>query len=258
MKINNAFLLIHMMAKMNLKAEASRLYLSYLWWILEPFLYVLVFYLVFKVILNNGREDFLFFLICGKIPFLWFSKSITASSRTIVSNTGLIGQTNFDKIIFPLVKILEFTYKELVVFLFLFIFISLSGYYFNEHWVWLPAIIFVQFMLILVCGCIAALLVVWIRDFEMLIPMLMLFLMFTSGIFWDINEISNQDISNLILWINPVAFLLDAYRAVLLNASSPNITHLAILGCLTFALGVTVSRLYRKLSKTIAMRVLSQ
>jgi lipopolysaccharide transport system permease protein len=31
------------MARMALKADASRLYLGYIWWVLEPLLYVAVF-----------------------------------------------------------------------------------------------------------------------------------------------------------------------------------------------------------------------
>jgi lipopolysaccharide transport system permease protein len=60
--------------RFNLKAEANKTYLNYLWWILEPALHVAVFYLVFSVFLNRGSDDFLLFLLCGKIPFCGFQK----------------------------------------------------------------------------------------------------------------------------------------------------------------------------------------
>lgn len=49
MRLKQFFELVDIQARMSLKAEASKLYLSYLWWILEPILYVLVFYFVFDV-----------------------------------------------------------------------------------------------------------------------------------------------------------------------------------------------------------------
>ena len=67
--------LLDVKARMGLKSEASKLYLSYLWWVLEPILWALAFYFVFEVLLSFGRD--LFFIMCGKVPFLWFSKSVT-------------------------------------------------------------------------------------------------------------------------------------------------------------------------------------
>jgi lipopolysaccharide transport system permease protein len=39
---------------MALRADASRYFLGYIWWILEPLLFVGVFYVVFNVILESG------------------------------------------------------------------------------------------------------------------------------------------------------------------------------------------------------------
>ena len=39
--------LLDTLARFELKADARRYYLGYLWWVLEPMLYVAVFYLVF-------------------------------------------------------------------------------------------------------------------------------------------------------------------------------------------------------------------
>ena len=67
-------MLMNMMARLSLKANAQRYFLGYLWWVLEPLLWVAVFYVVFEVLLKNGRADFLIFLAVGKLTFIWFSK----------------------------------------------------------------------------------------------------------------------------------------------------------------------------------------
>ena len=81
--------LMDTMARMNLRADAARYYFGYIWWILEPLLYVAVFYVVFNVILDSRRLDFLAFLMCGKLAFIWFSKSVNQASSSIVCKRWL-------------------------------------------------------------------------------------------------------------------------------------------------------------------------
>ncbi len=220
---------------MNLKAEASRFILSYLWWIIEPLLFVLVFYLVFEVLLGRGRGDFLLFLVCGKVPFMWFQKSVVSSSNSIVQNRGLINQIDMPKAIFPYVSVHEALYRQWAVFLVLLAFLAFYGHWPTIGWLWILPIVFVQYLLILVCSLLGALCVSFVRDVKMLINMGMLFLLFASGIFWDVHDIASPQSRELLLTLNPMAYLLDAYRQVLMYDSFYDMSHLLALGfvCLT-------------------------
>ena len=71
MNLTQYFSLVDTMARMSLKADASRYFFGYIWWLLEPLLFVLVFYVVFELILQNRKEDFLVFLMVGKLTFIW-------------------------------------------------------------------------------------------------------------------------------------------------------------------------------------------
>lgn len=115
------FALTDTIARLDLKAEASKLYLSYLWWIVEPLLYVVVFYVVFGLLLKIDRGNYVLFLLCGKVPFLWFSKSVQNSANSIVANKGLIGQVEIRKTLFPYVAVVEALYKQWAVFALLFL-----------------------------------------------------------------------------------------------------------------------------------------
>jgi hypothetical protein len=55
--IQQSLTLVNEMARLSLKADAQRYFFGYLWWILEPLLWVGVFYLVFEVLLGTGRAD---------------------------------------------------------------------------------------------------------------------------------------------------------------------------------------------------------
>src|SRR5210317_1201695 len=159
MQLSNYFQLVDVRARMALRADASRYLLGYTWWILEPLLFVAVFYLVFNVVLNSGRADFLAFLMCGKLSFIWFSKSVTHASESIFAARGLIGKLNVPKGLFPVAVIQEGLYKQGAVFLLLAVFLWLSGYAPSYHWLWLAPIIAVNYLMIVACALIGAYLV---------------------------------------------------------------------------------------------------
>lgn len=249
--------LIDLQARMSLKAEASKFYLSYLWWVLEPILFVLVFYLVFKVLLNIGNENFLLFLICGKIPFLWFSKSVTVASNSIVYNKGLIGQADLPKAFFPYASIQESLYKETIVFVVMLVMVVLYGFPPSLNWFWLVPLLIVQYGLIVICSLVGSFLVSFVSDVRMIISMGMMFLMFVSGIFWDVNNIASPEIGKLIMIYNPLAFLIDGYRLVLMQGSCYSIKHLAGLAAVILVGLILIHRLFNRYSRVIAARILN-
>ena len=54
MSLNQSMILVDTLARLHLKGEASRYLLGYLWWLLEPMLYVAVFYIVFEKLLQSS------------------------------------------------------------------------------------------------------------------------------------------------------------------------------------------------------------
>lgn len=216
------FQLIDMQAKMKMKAQANKLVLSYLWWVLEPLLFVSLFYFVFEVLLQRGGPGFVTFLIVGKIIYLWFSKSVIMASTGLNQNKGIIGQRALPKWIFPLVNIQESTYKALISFLLLFVVLQFQGYsvYFG-YWQLIPLLL-LTYLLICGVGFICSLFVTMAQDFSNLIQLGMMGVMFGSGIFWDINQIADPVTRELIFTLNPVAALLDGFRQVLIYQNPVN------------------------------------
>lgn len=251
------FRLVDIQARMALKADASKYALGYIWWVLEPLLYVAVFYVVFSIILNSGRDDFLVFLMCGKLPFMWFSKSVTQASNSIVANSGLIGKVDIPKAIFPMAILQECLYKQGAVFLLLFVVLVAWGYPVTPAWAWMVPIILTNYLLIVACALIGAYVVCLMRDFSMFISLGMVFLLFTSGVFWDVRALDSAQMTNLVLTCNPLAFLLDAYRQVLMNGVAPDALHLGVLAALFAAVIVGMLYLMRSTSQYLALKALT-
>jgi lipopolysaccharide transport system permease protein len=255
-KILDFIILVDTKAKMSLKAEASKLYLSFLWWVFEPMLFVLAFYFVFSVLLNNRQEDFLLFLMCAKVPYMWFSKAVTSASASIVAGRGIISQIDIPKTIFPYAAIQISLYKETLVFLLLFGMCVYYGYMPSIQWLWLIPLFITLYLMIVACGLFTALLVCYADDVRMLISMGMLFLMFTSGIFFDISTIS-EPVQSYLLTYNPMAFLCDAFRKLLMHQGMYSLPHLFSLMAFFSVLILTLHYTYARMSRTIAAKVVN-
>jgi lipopolysaccharide transport system permease protein len=111
--------------------------------------------------------------------------------------------------------------------------------------------------MIVACGLIGSCLTCWVRDFKKVIPLLMTFLMFTSGLFWDVRQLGDQGKTDFLLLINPLAFVLDAHRQVLMYGNSPAIIHLLAIGVGAAVLIAATIAYMRRYSKFLALKVLT-
>jgi lipopolysaccharide transport system permease protein len=216
--------LIWTKAVFNLRSEVHRNYLSYGWWVLEPLLHMVVYYLVFGLLLQRGGENYTVFLLTGLIPWMWFSKAVGSSSASILNGQNLMLQVGIPSIVFPLVSLLQATLKQLPVFVLLLSFIWLQGHVPGTHWWGLFPVIVVQALLTIAFACTVAAVIPFIRDLSYLVPTGLTFLMFLSGIFYDYRMIS-ADWQELFL-LNPVAFLLKCYREIFIDSVLPDLVTL--------------------------------
>ncbi len=240
----------------NLKAEAAKTYLSYVWWLLEPALMVAVLYLVFAVFLGSRTPDFLIFLVCGKIPFLWFSKSVSNASRSIVAGGGLINQVSIPMPFFPILVVFQDAFKQTIVFAFMFSFFFLYGL--DVTWVWLSVIfvILTQLLLIIALSLLVAAITPYLPDFRYLIATGMMALMLGSGIFYSYKNVLLPEHQQIFL-MNPVANLVKNYRQVLMENIQPDWTALGTI-CLGSIVLIIVMALYYRKTDTSYARLIAQ
>ena len=250
--------LIDTLARFHLRGEARQFYLGYFWWLLEPALYIAVFYIVFQLLLDSRQANYLYFLAVGKLTFIWFSKSVVQASSSIETNKGLISQVTIRKEVFPLAAVQQGFYRQLAVFSILLVLLFLSGKGQFHYWFWLLPLMFVQMILISGVSLLAALVVCWHKDFQHLIQLGVMFLLFVSGVFWDVNAVADADARRWLLLLNPLATLIDAYRQILLLGSLPKADLMSVLLCQSIFLLAMAVGAYRIFQSRIALRVLSR
>lgn len=204
----------------DLKSEVERTYVGYLWWIVEPVLYMAIFYLVFSVLLNRGTADYVAFLLIGLTLWRWFQTTVMKGGNTISASRGIINQVYLPKIILPVVAISVNTIKFFMVFSLLLVFLWVTGYLPSDAYLSLPLLLLLQLFFIIGSTFIIAAVTPFLPDVRIVLDNLLRGLFFMSGIFFDIRTVSEPYQSYLML--NPMANLIDQYRRVLINQLWPD------------------------------------
>jgi lipopolysaccharide transport system permease protein len=217
----------------DLRAESERTYIGFLWWIIEPIISMVIYYLVFGLILTTEIADFVPFLFIGLIPWRWLSSSVGHAGNSLLASRGLMQLVYLPKILFPVISVLTDTVKFFFVFLVLLVFLWIYGAPVGLPYLSLPLILIVHFLLIAAASVLVAAVVPFLPDLRHFVDHALRLLFFVSGVFWSISAVSNDD-HRFWLRLNPMAALIEAYRDVLLYDQWPRGSYLA--GIAVFAL----------------------
>ena len=211
----------------DLRAEAERTYLGVAWWVLEPLIDMAIYFIVFGVILRRGTDDFVPFLIIGVTAWQWFMSTVAITQTSILESVWLFRSVNVSKIVFPITKLLINTFKFLVSLIVMFAVIWLYGYKIQAQYWAFPVLVLVEFMVIAAVSLPLCSIVPFFPDFGNLVTHTLRLLLFVSGVFFPISELPH--LAQKILFLNPAAWLLFAYREVLMYGRWPSIWPMCII-----------------------------
>jgi len=214
------FAIIFEKAKADLVSEARRGYMGMLWWVVEPLLFMGVFYVIFVVLFNRGGEDAVAFLLTGLVIWKWFAISIPQCGNCIPANIGLIRQVYIPKHVFPGMVVTASTMKFLMVFMLLMVFLLITGKGPATAWLSIPLLVGVQLLMTLAIGSVLASIVPFLPDLKLIVDNGMMLLFFLSGVFFDISSVSPE--MKAYLYLNPMVGIIENYRSVLLEGAWPD------------------------------------
>jgi lipopolysaccharide transport system permease protein len=226
--------LIFHQAYAKLRSETTKTYIGFLWWILDPILFMAIFYLVFGLLLQQGTEDFVTFLLVGLVSWRWFQNSISNGTASILNGQQLMRQVYLPKSVFPLVNLLTDIFKFFVVLLLLLLYLWLSGYPISITYLALPVLLGVQLLLITALTCLVAALVPILPDLRYLVAHILMLLMFVSGVFYPAERIPED--FRAYFYLNPMARLIEDFRAIVMYDLWPDWAALANIALFSAAL----------------------
>lgn len=215
-------------ARSRLKAEVANSYLSWIWWVLEPFCFMLIYTVIFGYIFESGEQYFPIYIFIGNTMWAFFSKTIISSVTMIRGNETIIAKVYLPKYILVITEMMVNGFKMLVSF-------GLTAIMMVVFWVpisfrilWVVPVMIVFFLitfgiatLLMHCG-------VYIDDLSHVMNIVLNIMMYFTGIFFSIENRIQEPFASILGVGNPVAFLLTSTRKAVMYNQTPQVMILIV------------------------------
>ena len=228
-------------ARSQLKSEVANSYLNWLWWILEPFCFMLIYAFIFGEVFNAKEPYFPIFIFVGNTMWIFFSKTMNQSVRLVKQNKSIVSKVYLPKYILLVTKVMVNAFKMAVSAM---IIVGMLIFYrVPVTWNVLYAIP-LAVTLILVCfglGCYLMHYGVFIEDLTNIVSIVLRLLLYLTGIFWDIMKRLPAPYNMYVCRLNPIAFLISSMRDCVIYGQAPHRKLMLawfLIGCLISALGI--------------------
>jgi ABC-2 type transport system permease protein len=187
----------------------------------NPALYLVVFYVVFVIIMPNGIPSFPIFLLSGLLVWNLFSAALGGGTGAIVANAAIVKKVSFPREILPLAAVgsalVHFFLQAIVLFA------ALVVARYEVAWSYMPLLVPALLTVLLLAAALAVLLSavnVNLRDTAHLLELALLGWFWFTPIVWPFRTLSDNpklDGWEWVLWLNPVTPIVLAFQRAIYN-----------------------------------------
>ncbi len=196
----------------------SGTYFGMVWGILQPLMTIVVYWLVFQYGFRSGDVDgipFVLWFMSGIIEWLYLSEAFSYASNSFLEYNYLIQKVKFNINILPLVKIISSFYIHLFFFGIVLLVCMAFGYFPSMMLLQIVYYMFAEIMLVYALSLITSSVIVFFRDLNQIIGILLLIGMWGTPIAWNMAMFPYK--VQQILKCNPVYYLVEGYRDAILG-----------------------------------------
>lgn len=244
--------LLWILSLFRLKVRYKQSALGWIWAALQPLalmtIYTLVFTRVTKV--ATGGIPYPLFVLCALLPWLFFSSSISNAVHGLVLYPNLLTKMYFPREIIPL-SYLAASFADFLIGCMI-----LAG--FMAYYRVLPTwnLLYAIPIVIVIAGFAAAIALffsavhVRFRDIGLAMPLLLQVWMFSIPVVYSLRSVPVR--FRRLYLLDPIAGLIENFRAVLLQGGRPDTTSLALSAAIAFACLVIAYAYFKSSEATMA------
>ena len=185
--------LIWKLAKNDFKKRYAGSYLGMIWAFVQPVVTVVMYWIVFDRVFNTRSQlvaggievPYVLYLTAGLVPWFYFSESLSNGTTALLEYNYLVKKVVFKISILPIIKIIAATFIH----------------------------IFFVFMLVLAISYVTCAVVVFFRDLQQIIGIVLQIGMWATPILWDISVLTDQ--MKPFFKLNPMVYIVNGYRSAI-------------------------------------------
>jgi lipopolysaccharide transport system permease protein len=218
--------------------------------VIQTLIGLAVYWLIFGIAIkiDTGDVPYPVFALPGIIVWQFFSYLVGNSSGALINSEHLINKLYFPRINLTLAKVLpgmiDFG-SGFIVFIAIFLMFGVS---LSISWLAVPLVVMVLIICGLSLGLWTSILSIYVRDLSQIIIQVTNFLIFVTPVFYPGTIVPEN--FRFILYINPVAGVIEYFRAILFNTALPDLGYLIGFGIIIIMFFSAIL-VYKRIEKQI-------
>jgi lipopolysaccharide transport system permease protein len=227
------------------KTRYRNMSLGVLWSLLNPIVMMSVLTFIFTKVFKNPQPNFPVFVLCGLLPYNFFSIAWGSGTSSILDNMGLVKRVPVPREVIPISTVLSCCLHFTIQIALLLTLVIAFGLGANVHWVWLPLVLGLEVVFVLGLSLITAGLNVFVRDTRYVVESVNMVLFWLVPTFYSLTAVPRQYLE--IYQLNPLAALAVSLRNVLLEGKAPAASLVTKMTLVSFSSLVAGWFVFRKL-----------
>jgi ABC-2 type transport system permease protein len=187
-------------------------------------------------------------MIVALMPWNFFTTAVNTGTSSVYINGNILKKVYFPREIIPLSVTTSQLINFLITCLIMFVFILFSGVGFSKFILFLPLLIIIQYLLILGINLILSAVNVFVNDVTHFVQVAMTLGFYATPVVYKASMLPDK--YQWVMHANPMAVLVESYRAILFYHKLPDMKLFGIWAIVSLLLLVIGYSIFKKLEKS--------
>ena len=206
-----------------LKSEIANSYLNWLWWVLDPLCFMLIYVFMFGYVFKSKIDYFAIFIFVGITLWDFFNKTLIQSVRVIKNNKPIVTKVYIPKFILLIIRMEVNGFKMFVSLMIVVAMVIVCRVPLTWNVLFCIPILITLFVIVFGFGCFFLHYGVYVEDLSNVLNIALRFLFYLTGVFWNIMDRLSAPYNAYIGKGNPIAFLITSMRDCVIYGQTPNL-----------------------------------
>lgn len=236
--------LLYFLARRDISVRYRQTFLGIAWAVARPLATMLIFTLVFGRLakLPSQGVPYSLLVFSGMLPWFFFASAVADTSGSLLANGNLLSKVYFPRLLVPVSTVMVPLIDLSIGLVLLVVMMAVLGYPPTVRLLLVPIFILLAFGLALGLGLWFAAMNVKYRDFQIVVPFLLMIGLYVSPIGFGTNVIPER--WRLLYSLNPIVGVIEGFRWTVLGDAFPPRLDALVLSALVMVIFLTSGTWY--------------